>query len=125
MNDYSASDFAKLRELATLLQSAPHVIEALDQLAAKSAELRAEVDRCNKARGELVAAASAHEQRLAELSAAQVNQHQKRKDEIARGKSALEGERRALAAERRRVTERERWVEHRAADLTNRLRGAA
>jgi hypothetical protein len=70
MNDYSASDFAKLRELATLLQSAPHVIEALDQLAAKSAELRAEVDRCNKARGELVAAASAHEQRLAELSGA-------------------------------------------------------
>jgi chromosome segregation ATPase len=125
MNDYSATDFAKLRELATLLQSAPHVIEALDQLEAKSAELRAEVDRCNKARGELVEAAVAHEQRLAELSAAQVKDHQKRKDEISRGKAALETERRELDAERQRVSDRERWVEHRAADLGNRARSVA
>jgi hypothetical protein len=125
MNDYSATDFAKLRELATLLQSAPHVIEALNQLEAKTAEHRAAVDAANRAKGELVEAAVAHEQRLAELSAAQVSQHQKRKDEIARGKAALEAERRELDAERQRVSDRERWVEHRAADLNNRLRGAA
>jgi hypothetical protein len=125
MNDYSASDFAKLRELATLLQSAPHVIEALDQLAQATAKHDAAADRAAKAEAALVEAAAGHEQRLAELSAAQVSQHQKRKDEIARGKAALEGERAELQAERQRVIERERWVEHRAADLTNRLRGAA
>lgn len=66
-----------------------------------------------------------HKAGLDELSAGQQAEHSARLQEITRRGAALAERERALEAERQRVEARERWVEQRAADLSNRLRGAA
>jgi chromosome segregation ATPase len=153
-DEHSPTDFARLRELATLLHAAPNTIEALDQLEAKTAEAQAAIDRAAKAHAELeqaradhertladltaqqaaarvehdnalVAAEAAHTKKLADLTAQQVVEQSARADKLSRREAALVAERRELEAEWERVSGRERAIEMRAADLSNRLHGSA
>jgi hypothetical protein len=69
--------------------------------------------------------AAAHQAAIAEAESAHREKCAKDKDEIARARAAVETERRELHAERLRIIDREKWVEHRAADLGQRARGVA
>jgi hypothetical protein len=121
MSEHTPTDFARLRELAVLLHAAPATVEALDQLAAKSAETRDLTDQHNRARGELVVAQAEHEKRLADLDAAHKVKLARREDALKRQENALEVRERDLESARQKVFERERAVESRSADLSNRL----
>lgn len=68
---------------------------------------------------------AAHEKHLSAMTSRQVAEHEARKKELAAQSAELAERERNLEAESRRVYDRERWVEQRAADLSNRLRGAA
>jgi hypothetical protein len=90
---------------------------AVDDLAGQlTAERVAHADR-------LVAVEAEHAKKFADLSAAQQAEQAAKADALSRREAALQVERKEIQGEWERISSRERWVEHRAQDLTN--RGAA
>ena len=91
---------------------------------AKEIEQQA-VDAANRARGAQIAERAGHQAAIDEADAAHRAKCAEREHGLANREAAVSERERQVEVERQRVVERERWVEHRAADLTNRLRGAA
>jgi chromosome segregation ATPase len=115
------------------LEAEAAMLEALrrdvNALPARLARAR-EIERDATARAE--ASVAAHQGQLAQhrveldgLTEKHKVECADRERELRARESAVAERERELEAKQQRVIERERWVEHRAADLTNRLRGAA
>jgi chromosome segregation ATPase len=125
MTEYTPDDFERIRSLATLLHAAPATIEALDRLAAQSAETRDLINQHNHAKGQLAVERQEHEARLKDMTAKHQAECEARKKELAALKINLDERERELAAGRRRVADQASANEQKAAYLGSRLRGVA
>ena len=97
--------------------------EWLDRVERQLAEVRAEIKQANQTKGQLVAEEAAHKQRLADADAAHKTKCAMRERELSNREAApVEREREADAA-LKKAADRERMVEMRSADLSNRLHG--
>jgi chromosome segregation ATPase len=101
------------------------VDKALDALEQRYAAARSAVDKANAEQGERAREIDAHKKHLAELTMAQTAEMEARRRELAGRESAVAEREKAADEKFQRAEAQMRAVEHRAADLSNRLHGHA